>query len=132
MRIDYFTEPASVELQAGAYVWGLQDANPRGGHGDTLTAIAFGEAYRAHAEDFRAGRSVFRRNIPDAYLRFRHGQSIARRMLEIINADHAYALTVNPPQANPRYGLRPVSLRKTVSLYKRPAHELGACSGCAA
>lgn len=56
-----------------AYVWGWQD---REGECDSDVSLAFGYAYALHALDFETGSSVFKRNVKDAFERWRAGEAI--------------------------------------------------------
>lgn len=58
---------------AMAYVWGWQD---RRGEVDSDAALAFGYAYGAHCARFALERCSMRRNVGDAFKRWRAGESI--------------------------------------------------------
>jgi hypothetical protein len=61
----------TLRAQATAYVWGRQDA----GEGDRDTGISheFADVYGRHAAAFTLELVGFRRNIQDAYDRWRSG-----------------------------------------------------------
>ena len=62
-----------ARYQAVGYAWGLQDM---GEHGDTLFALAFGDAYAAAKREFIAEQRYMLPNIRDAYIQWRGTERI--------------------------------------------------------
>lgn len=67
-------EVEMLQAQATAYVWGRQDAGED--PNDTGYSIDFGRTYAMHSCWHESGQLCYRRNIQDAFLRFRAGLSI--------------------------------------------------------
>lgn len=64
-----------LAAQATGYVWGRQDAGESAR--DTGYSADFGYAYGIHAAEYALGLSSSRRNIQDAFNRFKAGEDFS-------------------------------------------------------